>query len=211
MAEVRIFTSRSCGWATRNYASLLEKGVDFDTVAAVDKHGLKKEEFLAATPFGMTPVLVHGTVRVFESLLINEYVNDEFPNPPLLPADPAGRIEARKWICFCELRLLNALTVIVRSVDSCTQQAAIEGFNADMNWFANHVLTADWRGPYFFGDLFSLLDIAFCTLFQTTRSTEEVLGRVFTGFQAPLETWRDNIAERPSIQQAIRIQERIPF
>ena len=211
MADIRIFTSRSCGWAVRNYASLLEKSIKFDTVPAVDGNGIKTSEFLATTPFRMTPVLVHGETCVFESTLINEYINDKFPDPPLLPADPAGRIEVRKWIHFAESRLLSTLAKVTRSANSQAQRSAIDEFNADISWFDTNVLRDDWRGPYLFGDLFSLADIAFFTVFETVRQMEDTLGTTIAEFQPSVEVWQYNIADRPSIQQAVQIQERISF
>jgi glutathione S-transferase len=211
VADIRIFTSRSCGWAIRNYASLLEKGIAFDTVPAVNGNGNKTDEFIAATPFLLTPVLAHGETRVFESTVINEYVNDRFPDPPLLPPDPAGRVEARKWIHFSESRLLSTLTKIARTEDSLTQRSAIDSFNADMNWLAENVLGDDWHGPYLFGELFSLTDIAFSTVFETVRSMENSLDISIAEYRLSIEVWQRNIAERPSIQQAIQIREQISY
>lgn len=211
MAEVKIYTSRNCGWAVRNYASLLEKGIEFDTIPAADGSGIKTNEFLSTTPIRMTPVLVHGETCVFESVLINEYINDEFPNPPLLPADPAGRIEARKWIHFGESRLLNTLTMIGRLADSQAQRTAIGDFNADISWLDANVLRNDWHGPYLFGELFSLTDIAFFTVFETLRQVEDTLGTKIAASRPSIEMWQRNIAERPSIQQAVQIRKRLSF
>ena len=71
-----------------------------------------------------------------------------------------------------------------------------------------------WRnlhGPYVFGDLFSFTDIAFFTVFQTVREMENALDKTIAAFQPSVEMWQHNIAERPSIQQAVQIQERISF
>jgi glutathione S-transferase len=211
MAEVKIYTSRNCGWAVRNYASLLEKGVEFDTIPAVDGSGIKTDEFLSTTPFRMTPVLVHGETCVFESALINEYINDEFPNPPLLPADPAGRIEARKWIHFGESRILSTLTLIARLDDIQAQRVAIGELGAGISWFDANVLRDEWRGPYLFGEMFSLTDIAFHTVFETLRKMEEMLGATIVASHPSMDLWQHNIAERPSIRQAVQIRERLSF
>jgi len=190
---------------------LLEKGIEFDTVPAVDSDGKKTDEFVAATPFLMTPVLAHGQNYVFESTIINEYINDRFPDPPLLPADPSGRVEVRKCVHFCEARLSKTLTKIATSDDTPTRRDTIDQFNADMNWLEKNVLGDDWRGPYLFGDLFSLADIAFFTVFETVRSVESLLEIPIAKFRPSIEVWQHNIAERPSIQQAVQIQERMSF
>ena len=77
MAEVTIYTSRTCGWAVRNYAALVEKGIEFDTVPAKGDDGEKLTAFLALTPYGKTPVLTYEGTAVFESSLINEFINDQ--------------------------------------------------------------------------------------------------------------------------------------
>lgn len=211
MPEVRLFTSSRCGWAVRNYAAMLEKNVEFLPVPAVDAAGIKTSEFLARSPFGTTPVLVHGKTSVFESTLINEYIDDRFPDPPLLPADPPARIEARKWIHFCESRLLPVLTKVAKSATSSARYAAAAEFDADIAWFDRSVLGNHWQGPYLFGDRFSLTDITFFTVFLTVEQVEEMLGSTFRTFRPAMRAWSHNIAERPSIREAVRIQERIPF
>ena len=52
-------------------------------------------EFAAANPRGEVPALIDGEVRVFDSTIILEYLEDRWPDPPLLPAAPADRARAR--------------------------------------------------------------------------------------------------------------------
>ena len=167
MADVKIFTSRNCGWAVRNYASLLEKGVEFDTVCARDAAGDRTAEFIEATPFLKTPVLIHGDTSVFESTLINLYIDDCFPQPPLLPDKPSDRIEAHKWIHFAEARLMRELSDVANAACPDARRSAVAQLGATLDWFAENVLGEEWPGPYFFGEQFSLVDIAFSTVFRT--------------------------------------------
>jgi glutathione S-transferase len=209
--NVKIFTSRTCGWAVRNYAALLEKGVEFDMVCARDATGNRSAEFVEATPFLKTPVLVHGDTRVFESTLINLYIDDCFPWPPLLPDNPSDRIEAHKWIHFSEARLMRELSEAATAMCPDTRRAAITQLGADLDWFGAKVLREEWVGPYFFGEQFSLVDIAFSTVFRTLRQIEVELLLTLTEFQPSLVKWERSIQTRPSIQQAVDIQEHIDF
>ena len=211
MADVKIFTSRKCGWAIRNYAALLEKGVEFDTVSAVNDDGNKTDEFVAATPFLQTPVLVHGNTQVFESTLINLYVDDRFEQPPLLPASSTDRIEAHKWIHYADTQLIPQLSVIARAADAAIRTTAIKRWNSDLDWFASNPLSEAGEGPYFFGDLFSLLDIAFYTVFSTVRSLESILEESLVLAHPALKKWEVNVMQRPSIRQAAQIQEQLTF
>ena len=211
MDSVKIFTSRTCGWAVRNYAALLEKGVEFDTISARDASGNRTAEFLAATPLLKTPVLVHGDTRVFESTLINLYIDDCFPQPPLLPDNPSERIEAHKWIHFAETRLMRELSDVAKAECPDVRRAAVGQLGADLHWFAENVLGEHWTGPYFFGEQFSLVDIAFSTVFRTLRQIEAQLLMSIVEAARSLENWERNILARPSIRQAVDIQEHIEF
>ena len=53
--------------------------------------------YLKLNPNGVVPTLVHDGVPVINSFCINEYINDVFPDPPLMPSDPHERARARYW------------------------------------------------------------------------------------------------------------------
>lgn len=76
--------------------ALLEKGIEF---SAQMPHALGSGEvagdFQLASPRGEVPALVDGDVAVFDSTVILEYIEDRWPDPPLLPADPAKRARLR--------------------------------------------------------------------------------------------------------------------
>lgn len=55
----------------------------------------KTPEVLAKNPLGKVPWIDDGDVTVYDSSVINEYLNDRYPDPPLLPADPVARARAR--------------------------------------------------------------------------------------------------------------------
>ncbi len=79
---------------------LHEKGVDFD-VHEVDLAN-KGEEFLSVSPYGKVPVLrVNGT-SLYESNIINEYLDEAYGAPKLMPDDPEGRASARSWMAFAD-------------------------------------------------------------------------------------------------------------
>jgi glutathione S-transferase len=77
---------------------LAEKGLDFEPVMMnlAEKQNLEPE-YLALNPKGVVPTLVEDGVAVIESTLINEYLEDRYPETPLRPADPAARAEMRLW------------------------------------------------------------------------------------------------------------------
>lgn len=74
----------------------------------------KEQDFAAVNPQKLVPVLEDGDIRVIQSLAIMEYLEETHPEPPLLPADPAGRarVRALAQIVACEIHPLNNLRVL---------------------------------------------------------------------------------------------------
>jgi len=92
---------------------LKEKGLDFESVY-VDLHRFEQHEawFLAINPEGQVPVLDHDGTIVTHTTVINEYLEDAFPDaPPLRPADPAGAARMRFWNKFVDEHVMNFVSI----------------------------------------------------------------------------------------------------
>ena len=68
----------------------------------------KSKELLELNPYGKVPVLVDGDTVIYESAIINEYLDEKYPDIPLMPADPSQRARIRIWIDYCNTRLQRA-------------------------------------------------------------------------------------------------------
>jgi glutathione S-transferase len=79
---------------------LHEKQVDFD-VREVDLSN-KSEEFLSVSPYGKVPVLAVNGMSLYESNVVNEYLNEVYETPRLLPENPEQRALARSWMAFAD-------------------------------------------------------------------------------------------------------------
>jgi glutathione S-transferase len=79
---------------------LHEKGINFE-VHEVDLSN-KSEEFLSVSPYGKVPVLrVNGT-SLYESNIVNEYLDEVYDSPKLMPEDPEERASVRSWMAFAD-------------------------------------------------------------------------------------------------------------
>jgi glutathione S-transferase len=99
---------RLCGFRVSNYhnkvlIALREKGVPFEEDGEV--HPSQKDEYLAKSPMGKVPYLEVDGTRIRESAVILEYLEDAFPQVPLLPRDPLARARVREINVFLELHL----------------------------------------------------------------------------------------------------------
>ena len=92
---------------------LLEKGLAFDN-RVLDSRKWEHHDpaFRAINPEGMVPVLAHDGRTVLESTVINEYIEDVFPEVPLRPADPWLRAKMRVLTKYVDEYFCPALTVI---------------------------------------------------------------------------------------------------
>src|SRR5215470_7138916 len=69
-------------------------------------------EYLAINPDGQVPALVHDGVVITETSVINEYLDDAFPDPPLRPARPLERARMRRWSQIVDEHLFHAIATI---------------------------------------------------------------------------------------------------
>ncbi len=102
MTEITVYSAVVCPFAHRSRLVLLEKGIDFNLVE-IDLQN-KPADFTEISPYGKVPAIKHGNERVWESAIINEYLDEVFPQVPLLPQNPIEKAQARIWIDFA-LRL----------------------------------------------------------------------------------------------------------
>jgi glutathione S-transferase len=96
---------------------LAEKGISYES-HYVDLHNFEQhsEAFVALNPNGQVPVLVHNGAVITESTVINEYLDEVFPEPRLVPQDPVARARMRIWNKFVDEYFCPALSRIGWSV-----------------------------------------------------------------------------------------------
>ncbi|MBV5309956.1 glutathione S-transferase N-terminal domain-containing protein [Chromatium okenii] len=91
-----LFSDPICPYCHRVRMVLAEKGITVEVVN-VDAHNLPRE-VLEVNPYGTVPTFVDRDLRLYESRIIMEYLDERFPHPPLLPVDPVSRASARLFM-----------------------------------------------------------------------------------------------------------------
>jgi glutathione S-transferase len=92
---------------------LKEKGLDFES-HYVNLHTFEQhsEWFVKINPDGQVPVLDHDGVMITHTTVINEYLEDAFPDAtPLRPTDPAGKARMRYWNKFVDEHVMNHVSM----------------------------------------------------------------------------------------------------
>ena len=171
------------------------KGLDYDYLPLHLRHGEQRDPgYLARNPQGLVPSLEvegpEGPIFITQSLAIVEYLEECHPEPPLLPADPAGRARVRAiaYAIACDLHPLNNLRVLTRLTRDLglPQEAQGEWFR---HWVAVEFAALEQRlaaeaetGRFCHGDQVSLADL--CLVPQVVN------GRRFDCDMAPYPTIR---------------------
>jgi len=159
-----LYDHPDCPFAKKVRIVLLEKDLEFDVVTVDLEHGEQRsEEFLKLNPFGKVPVLVDEGCVIYDSTIINEYLNDEYPLPELLPQESADRARVRLLEDFAD----NAFTLPAMAAERELAKPAGERDDNRLST-AKDVLSATLRmldrelaGREFLGGEFSLADVAF--------------------------------------------------
>ena len=97
-----------CGFRISNYhnkvlIALLEKGVPYEEDCAIKPS--QKPEYLALSPMGKVPYAEVDGARLCESAVILEYLEEAYPQKPLLPKDPLARAKVRELVTVIELHM----------------------------------------------------------------------------------------------------------
>jgi len=126
---LRYYHAEPAANSLKSMIALKEKGLPFESVY-VDLHKFEQHSdwFLKLNPEGQVPVLEHDGVLVTHTTVINEYLEDAFPDaPPLRPADSAGKARMRYWNKFVDEHVMNHVSmwgwhrmvgVIARNIES---------------------------------------------------------------------------------------------
>ena len=114
----QLISFKICPFVQRTVIALREKHVDYD-ITYIDL-AARPPWFKAMSPLGKVPVLRVGDTTIFESAVINEYL-DEVYAPRLHPADPLQRARNRAWIEFASVLTQNQYQLCQKFLFHLTQ------------------------------------------------------------------------------------------
>lgn len=165
MTAIRLFSARACPFAHRTRLVLSHKQIPFELVE-IDLKNKPAWFDSRVSGYGKVPALEHGEVRLWESAVVNEYINEVFPQPDLLPKAAAERAIARIYIDYANTRFAPAFGKLLRATTSAEQAGArgelLDALTHLEGGFAQH----GGSGPFFFGAEPSLVDFAIFPWFE---------------------------------------------
>jgi glutathione S-transferase len=151
----------------------------------------KPQDLLELNPYAKVPVLVDGDGVVYESAIVNEYLEEKYPAIRLLPTDQLERAKARIWIDFFNTRIHPAAHDITH--DKNPERAKEQ--------MSKHLKTLDeeMAGKQYILDEFSLADVTFIP-FYTRR---ERYGVTIDDNLPNLKRWGEELIARPAVASTL--------
>ncbi len=197
---------RLCGFRVSNYhnkvrIALLEKGIAFEEDP--ECRPSQKAEFLARSPMGKVPWLeLDDGRRIAESDVICEYLEDAYPQKPLLPRDPYERAKVRELVTFIELHIELVVRRLYSSVffgGKPLSDGAKQAVEADLAKGLRGFEALAKFSPYVAGAELTLADCAaFVHLPLASLSTKLAFGRDFLEALPQVKPYIKMLGERPA-------------
>jgi glutathione S-transferase len=180
---ITLYDAPRCPFCARVRIVLSEKGVPHEVVEIdlTDRPAWLYEK----NPAGKVPVLEEDGWVLPESAVIDEFLNDRYPEPPLWPDDPGERAAARLLV-FRFDDFSKPYYALRRG-----EEGARERFEEELNFLEGILAGAPWLS----GRAFGLADIAFL---PWVLRAQRQLGIELAGRPA-LHAWVERACERPSV------------
>ena len=194
---IKLYTYPASSNSRKVRVVLLEKGLEFERVTIdLSKREQKSPEYLKIHPFGTVPALDDEGFVVYDSTMINEYLEDEYPDTPLMPKDSEGRARARLMEDLRDSHFNPAcgqLNRELRKPEAERDPKVIEQARAKITECFDR-LEKELEGREYLAGSFSLGDIAFIPNIDTLDRIQVQIDPKYKNIHA----WIARLKARPS-------------
>ena len=176
---------------------LFEKGMDFEVID-VDLYN-KPEDIAVINPYNRVSVLVDRDLVLYEANIINEYIDERFPHPQLMPPDPIMRARARQLLHTFEQELFTHLEALEAA------QKGVDKVRTHVRDHLTQLAPVFTKQKYMLGEEFSMLDVAIAPLLWRL----EHYGIELPKAAAPLMKYAERIFSRQGFIDALTPSEKV--
>lgn len=194
-----LYSMAVCPYAQRTEILLKVKDIAYDAIQ-IDISQPRPPALLAVNPLGKVPVLIHRGKALNESSIINEYLDEVYPETPLLPADPYQRAQSRLLIDYCNTQFsANHYRLLMEQRPERRAQAEAAVL-ADWRWLDAFLMRVNPDGRYVW-DSFGMADLSYAPFFRRF-----VLNTYFWCFRLPdgelarVRRWQQALQEHPAVR-----------
>ena len=198
-----LYSGTTCPFSQRCRFVLFEKGMDFE-IRDVDLYN-KPEDISIMNPYGQVPILVERDLILYESNIINEYIDERFPHPQLMPADPVRRARARLFLFNFERELFVHVQQLERRDHTKDSSKLMERARQQIRDRLTQLTPIFMKNKFMLGEDFSMLDVAIAPLLW--RLDHYAIEMPKTA--APLMKYAERIFSRPAYIEALTPSEKV--
>ena len=197
--KLELISFELCPYVQRSVITLKQKKADF-VLTFIDLSDPPKW-FPKISPLGKVPLLkVDGTV-LFESAVINEYLDETIP-PQIHPVDPLRKAFERSWIEFGS-ELLKDEYVLFHASEKNDVEAAKDELFQDVLQLKTALEKRTSPGPYFRGKEFSLVDAAIAPFFVRLFLSKELREDRRWNEIPEVKAWGEFLIQLPSVRESV--------
>jgi RNA polymerase-associated protein len=164
----------------------------------------KPDEINAMNPYGQVPILVERDLILYESNIINEYIDERFPHPQLMPSDPVDRARVRLFLLNFEKELFTHVGVL-ESHATRNNEKAIDKARSTIRDRLTQMAPVFVKNRFILGDTFSMLDVALAPLLWRL----DYYGIELSKNSAPLLKYAERVFSRPAYIEALTPSEKV--
>ncbi|KKW68250.1 glutathione S-transferase [Lampropedia cohaerens] len=193
-----LYSGTTCPFSHRCRFVLFEKGMDFE-IRDVDLFN-KPDDINVMNPYGQVPILVERDLILYESNIINEYIDERFPHPQLMPGDPVDRARVRLFLLNFEKELFVHVSTLESAEEKLKDKARAHIRDRLTQLAPNFI-----KNKYMLGENFSMLDVAIAPLLWRL----EHYGIELSRNAAPLLKYAERLFSRPAYIEALTPSEKV--
>ncbi|WP_071057746.1 glutathione S-transferase N-terminal domain-containing protein [Pelistega sp. MC2] len=197
-----LYSGTTCPFSQRCRFVLYEKGMDFE-IKDIDLFN-KPEDISVMNPYGTVPILVERDLILYESNIINEYIDERFPHPQLMPADPIMRARTRLFLHNFEKELFVHVSVL-EDRSKRADEALLTKTRNIIRDRLSQIAPVMVKNRFMLGDEFSMLDVTMAPLLWRL----DYYGIELPKSAAPLQKYAERIFSRPAFIEALTPSEKV--
>ena len=195
-----LFSGLTCSFSHRCRFVLNEKACDFE-IQDVDLYN-KPPEIDAMNPYGDVPILVERDLTLYNPNIINEYIDERFPHPQLMPADPIQRARARLFLYTFERELFSFVRVLENRDETEKRKAIARNQIREQLMQLSPIFA---KNKFLMGDEFTMLDVMMAPLLWRLG----YYGIDLPKSAAPLLKYAESIFARPAFIASMTPSEKV--
>ena len=196
---MKLYDYPQCPFSQKVRIVLAEKDLSYEKINVdLTKREQLRPEFVKLNPFHKVPVLIDEDIVIYDSTVINEYLDDEYPHPQLMPSESFRRARVRMLEDYADNAFILPVGVLMGEVRKPEAERDAERVRRSREEVERTLayLNAQLGEQAYLGGDFSIADAAFAPRMMVLNA----VGIELRSEWQSLAAWIERLAARPSVR-----------